>query len=229
MARTYYCFCDDDCKFPTMTAEQIIAAIAEATGNTPTNIDDAFISKIKDANASRNLTFWAGTEAEFNALNVSSLDVICRIDENGKLYLVSGLEDLTYKQILLMMNPVVTIVTNITGVNPSDYIGGTWELYSKGRTIYGVDPDDADFSEAGITGGEKTHTLTKAELPDHTHVTKDYFMDASQYNKVSYGTDLEVRAGTKHTDRSSISSDCGGEAHNNMPPYITAYVWLRTA
>lgn len=66
--RKYYVLCGDNCKFESMTKEQIIAAIAEATGNTPTNIDDAFITKIKESNANNALKFWVGTQAEYNAL-----------------------------------------------------------------------------------------------------------------------------------------------------------------
>lgn len=66
--RVYFCFCGDNCKFETMTKEQIIAAIAEATGNTPTGIDDAFISKIKEQNKGETVTIWRGTTAEYNAL-----------------------------------------------------------------------------------------------------------------------------------------------------------------
>lgn len=51
-----------------MTKEQVIAAIVEATGKTPTDIDDAFITKIKELNKGRPLMFWVGTEAEYNAL-----------------------------------------------------------------------------------------------------------------------------------------------------------------
>ena len=64
----YYCFCSNDCKFETMSKEQIIAAIAEATGHTPTNIDDAFITKIKEQNKGKAVTVWLGTTAEYNAL-----------------------------------------------------------------------------------------------------------------------------------------------------------------
>lgn len=42
--RNYWVLCDDGCKFPAMTAEQVLAAIAEATGNTVTDIDSAFIT-----------------------------------------------------------------------------------------------------------------------------------------------------------------------------------------
>lgn len=75
--RNYYVLCENNCKFPAMTAEQTMAAIAEATGNTPTNIDDAFITKIKEKNANNNLTFWVGTTAQYNALVAAG-----EIDEN---------------------------------------------------------------------------------------------------------------------------------------------------
>lgn len=66
--RVYFCFCGDNCKFETMTKEQILAAIAEATGNTVTNIDDAFITKIKEKNKGAAVSVWFGTEAEYNAI-----------------------------------------------------------------------------------------------------------------------------------------------------------------
>lgn len=66
--RNYYVICDDNCRFEGMTKEQIIAAIAEATGATPTHIDDAFITKLKETNANRQLKFWVGTTAQYNAL-----------------------------------------------------------------------------------------------------------------------------------------------------------------
>lgn len=66
--RNYYCIRDDKCLFPSMTKEQIIAAIAEATGNTPTSIDDAFITKLKDQNYGKAVKLWIGTQAEYNAL-----------------------------------------------------------------------------------------------------------------------------------------------------------------
>ena len=48
--RNYYVLCDDNCRFESMTKEQIIAAIAEATGHTPEDIDAAFITRIKEQN-----------------------------------------------------------------------------------------------------------------------------------------------------------------------------------
>lgn len=64
----YYCIRGDKCLFPTMTKEQIVAAIAEATGNTPTSVGDAFISKLKEQNRGKAIKLWIGTQAEYNAL-----------------------------------------------------------------------------------------------------------------------------------------------------------------
>lgn len=67
--RNYWVLCDDNCRFPAMTREQILAAIAEATGNAVSGCDDAFITKIREMNANANLKFWLGTMAQFNALD----------------------------------------------------------------------------------------------------------------------------------------------------------------
>lgn len=66
--RNYYVLCDSNCKFPAMTAEQTLAAIAEATGKTAANINDAFITKLKEQNGGRSIYIWTGTRAEYNAL-----------------------------------------------------------------------------------------------------------------------------------------------------------------
>ncbi len=66
--RKYFVLCENDCKFEGMTKEQVIAAIAEATGNTASDCDSAFITKIKEFNRQKNLEFWVGTTAEYNAL-----------------------------------------------------------------------------------------------------------------------------------------------------------------
>lgn len=67
--RKYYCFCADNCKFETMTKEQILAAIAQAA-QTGLVYDPnaAIISKVKEGNANSDVTFWRGTMAQYNAI-----------------------------------------------------------------------------------------------------------------------------------------------------------------
>ena len=83
--RNYYVICEDGCRFEAMTKEQIIAAIAEATGNTPTGIDNAFITKIKDLNAGGNLSFWVGTSAQYNAIAEKDPSVIYILTDESTL------------------------------------------------------------------------------------------------------------------------------------------------
>lgn len=74
--RKYYCLCEANCKFETMTKEQILAAIAQAaeTGLV-VDPDAGFISKVKEANEGKYVTFWVGTQAQYNAL--SSVEANC--------------------------------------------------------------------------------------------------------------------------------------------------------
>ena len=84
--RKYYVICDSGCKFESMTKEQVFAAIAEATGNTPTDIDAAFITKVKEQNKNTAMRFWLGTEAEYNALEANGeidVDTLYCIKDRG--------------------------------------------------------------------------------------------------------------------------------------------------
>lgn len=67
--------------------------------------------------------------------------------------------------------PVGYILFTSIATDPATYLGyGAWERRAQGRAIVGVDEDDPDFAIAGAEFGEKTHTLTAAEMPSHTHV-----------------------------------------------------------
>lgn len=67
--RKYYCLCDSNCKFETMTKEQILAAIAQAAETGLVfDTEAAFITKVKESNAGGFVTFWVGTKAQYNAL-----------------------------------------------------------------------------------------------------------------------------------------------------------------
>lgn len=107
--------------------------------------------------------------------------------------------------------------------NPGDdgYIG-TWELYGKGRVTVCIDPNDTDFDAIGKMSGEKEHTLTIDEMPSHTH-TVNYSGGAGTSTGVTaMGTQLG-------TSSAIVQSTGGGQAHNNMSPYIVSYRWRRIA
>lgn len=108
--------------------------------------------------------------------------------------------------------------------NPSLRFGGTWELFGKGKTLVCVDDNDDDFSTVKKTGGEKTHTLTINEMPSHNHSVK------YASNDTGFGDNYFTagKKGNYNTSNVPINYTGGGQAHNNLQPYITCYIWIRT-
>lgn len=102
--------------------------------------------------------------------------------------------------------------------------GGTWVAFGAGRTLIGVDSSDNDFKVPNAMGGEKTHTLTIDEMPEHRHPTIPY--------SNSSGT-LSARHTTAWNKTDTAVGETGiagnSQPHNNLQPYITVYRWLRTA
>lgn len=71
--RKYYVLCSSNCKFESMTKEQILAAITQAveTGEIG-DVDTGFVTTIKEQNKGTGLSFWVGTQAEYNALETKA-------------------------------------------------------------------------------------------------------------------------------------------------------------
>lgn len=93
----------------------------------------------------------------------------------------------------------------------------------KGRTIVGLDASDTDFNTIGKTLGEKTHTLTVAEMPKHNHTSPiDSFVNTdSQTNVVNGGHISNDSQGTNFATSYAGSS----KSHNNIQPSIvTNYI-----
>lgn len=130
------------------------------------------------------------------------------------------------KGIAELLLPVGSTYVTPTNTNPNTILGfGTWERL-KGRVCVGLDEDDKDFNTIGKTGGEKTHTLTKSEMPAHNHAS-DSLVSWTQ----SAGNGL---AGSSSTNWGisikNTSNTGGGQAHNNLQPYqVVGYMWIRTA
>lgn len=126
---------------------------------------------------------------------------------------------------LALLHPVGSIYINATdSTNPGTLLGfGTWVAFGQGRVMVGLNSGDTDFDTAEEAGGAKTHTLTVAEMPAHTHnVAFGAAADgagASQVARTDAGSNI-VKTST---------STGGGSAHNNLQPYIVVYMWKRTA
>lgn len=119
--------------------------------------------------------------------------------------------------------PVGSIYINAAvTTNPATLLGfGTWAAFGAGRVIVGYNASDSDFDALQETGGTKTHTLTTSELPSHTH-NSNFVTGGSGVSGVN-------TAGNYDAATNATSATGGGSAHNNVQPYIVAYMWRRTA
>ena len=139
--------------------------------------------------------------------------------------------------ILDQIYPVGSIYLTLSENNPASMFGGTWQAFGQGRMLVGAGTDTDDNGveatfEANDSGGEYVHTLTADEIPAHSH--------GINWNQSSFeATGFGLEAGGAFTDRAIVLVDApraggtnaagGGQAHDNMPPYLAVYMWLRTA
>ena len=117
--------------------------------------------------------------------------------------------------------------------NPSNFLGGTWELFGPGRCLVCVDTSQTEFNSVKKTGGEKSHILTVNEMPSHNHnILRSDGGNASDlgWGSNQWDTGLISTSGTnKKNVYQQITNTGGSQAHNNLQPFITCYVWIRTA
>lgn len=109
------------------------------------------------------------------------------------------------------------------------HFGGTWEVYGAGRVLV-AKSSDTEFDTIGKTGGEKTHTLTIAEMPSHTHSTNfNMYTGAGVFGYTSPPPLIDANGTLDKNIQPITSSTGGGGAHNNLPPYQVVYRYRRTA
>jgi microcystin-dependent protein len=147
------------------------------------------------------------------------------------------------REFLLAAHPVGSYYWSSEATSPATLFGGTWEAVTD-KFVYA-----AGTKSAGTTGGAETVTLTTSQIPAHTHGSKTltgtlsgvglYWTGSKASGIVSItsnGTGYSTSDDTTwHNSSISItathehSSVGGNGAHNNMPPYVVAYCWRRTA
>lgn len=139
-------------------------------------------------------------------------------------------KQVTLAQVLQLVYPVGSYYFNgAVTTDPATLLGfGTWVAVA-GKVLVGLDSTQTEFDTLLETGGAKTHTLTTAETPSHTHT-------------IGSGQNQWVRGGTGDSPASinqggaafrvvSGPTDAtgGGGAHNNLQPYEVVKMWRRTA
>ena len=99
---------------------------------------------------------------------------------------------------------------------------GTWEQI---KDVFLLAAGDSYI--AGSTGGEATHTLTVDEMPKHSHnlpVDKQYG-EATTTERDR----INLTSGIVYNNGYASNNTGSNQPHNNMPPYLTVYMWRRIA
>jgi hypothetical protein len=134
--------------------------------------------------------------------------------------------------------PVGSIYLSVAAADPATLFGGVWEALC-GRFLVGAGPSAANNSTywgstaagevncpAGEMSGESRHTLNLSEIPSHNHALrlKSLADPGLTYNELRTGTNGGGDWALTATEYAG-----GSGAHNNMPPYLSIYMWKRTA
>jgi hypothetical protein len=139
--------------------------------------------------------------------------------------------------------PVGAIYTAVVSTNPATLLGfGTWTAFSAGRVMVGFNSANTLFDTAEETGGSAdaivpshTHTATVTD-PTHTH-SASVFVGGGGGATSAFGArdGGPTSSSTATTDAASTgitvsNSTTGTSVTNaNYQPYITVYIWKRTA
>jgi hypothetical protein len=153
----------------------------------------------------------------------------------------------TLAQIKDALNPVGSIFTTVTNYADSAAVvaamgGTTWVRFGAGRALVGYDASDTDFDAAEETGGTKD-----AIVPQHNHTASTESVDSghthtyirSNTTTIASGNAVPLNylytTGTTNTGYANITSTTtvnnAGESATgkNLQPYITVFMWKRTA
>lgn len=141
---------------------------------------------------------------------------------------------------IALLYPIGSIYTNATNsTNPATLLGfGTWTAFGAGRVMVGFDSGNALFDAAEETGGaadaitvSHTHTATVTD-PGHTHGA-NYVGSVNTVgtpNGAALVPTSLVLIPTVTTGISVGVNATGSSGTNaNYQPYITVYMWKRTA
>ena len=150
---------------------------------------------------------------------------------------VNGTLKINNTNIFDLIYPVGSFYISAKSTNPAILFGGTWEQI-QGRFLLGR----SSSYPVGSMGGEATHTLTESEMPSHKGHLSAGIAGGAPYEKGNYKGFLNSSTMTAYSDigrgwnvyagnemHPASEAVGGGQAHNNMPPYLSVYIWKRTA
>lgn len=121
------------------------------------------------------------------------------------------------RSIIDCVMPVGFVLTLYSHADPNTMYPGTTWVRIQNAFLWAT----TATGTIGQTGGESEVTLTTDQIPSHTH--------GSVYSQHASGTKAQAWYTTAGTNLAyGTVAAGGGEAHNNMPPYVQVSIWRRT-
>jgi hypothetical protein len=137
------------------------------------------------------------------------------------------------KSLLDLTYPVGAIYMSVVNTSPATLFGGTWAVWGTGRVPVAVDAGQTEFNTVEKTGGAKTHTHTLANAFAMIARTSAMFIRLKMKNVPSWNHTEYVQgsSGAYESIGTTLGSELGGttDSGSTLPPYITCYMWKRTA
>ena len=220
-----------------------------ATGANKTTVDSALSStstnpvqnKVVNSELGKKLSLSGGTMT--GALTTKGIKLTSGTDYGATLPSNPATNQLFFQTagtnfVLDNVYPIGSIYMNVNSTNPGTLFGGTWEQI-QGRFLLGM----SSSYPAGSQGGEASHTLTTDEMPSHGHNpaneagysgfitnSKKAFSIGDMGSQSGSGRYYPYASAAFDISRNTLTGTTGGgKSHNNMPPYLSIYIWKRTA
>lgn len=123
--------------------------------------------------------------------------------------------------------PIGSIYISTNATSPATLFGGNWDEIH-GAFLFA----NSALHKAGEIGGEEEHVLKEKEIPIHYH--DEYVGNDGGDGSVPEGyygfTSIACTSKNTYWAKGSKTSKAGGgQAHNNMPPYLSVYMWQRVS
>lgn len=171
-------------------------------------------------------------EVDFQTRINKPLDVIGDTKVKGNIY--GGTNQNRRVAYVDEIYPIGAIYISVNNTNPSTYFGGTWVTFSAGRVLVGVNTADGNYNSAEKIGGSYTQPLRALIGATNSDIGRIGYqatgrVPSHDYNYSIVGNNTIVGIPEANINHSTtVKRDDGGEP-TTMQPYITVYMWKRTA
>lgn len=135
--------------------------------------------------------------------------------------------------ILNQVYPIGSIYMSVNSTNPGTLFGGTWTAWGTGRVPVGIDTSQTEFNTVEKTGGSK-------EMQRHGHEVTWGAFDGRSISISASGSGQQTlnipnwewtynNTSGMSKGGNVVAAYSGSGNSGNLQPYITCYMWKRTA